>query len=207
MGKRPLLALTGALLVTIVTACSSSKPPPSRPAAPPALGEVVPVQEPPSRYGNPATYQVFGKTYKVATTSEGYRERGIASWYGEDFHGKRTSSGTPYDMYALSAAHKSLPLPTYVRVTNLNNGRQVVVRVDDRGPFVEGRIIDLSYSAAQRLGMIDKGTARVEVEALTPYQYLPGHQPRVAATTPAPRSRTAGRMADLPGVRSVVTTV
>ncbi len=102
----------------------------------------------------------------VLDSSEGYIERGIASWYGKKFHGRRTSSGDPYDMYAMTAAHKRLPLPTYVKVTNLENGRSTVVRVNDRGPFHGGRIIDLSYAAAVKLGYQDKGTARVVVEAL-----------------------------------------
>lgn len=140
------------------------------------LASVQPIFEPPSRYGNPETYTVFGRNYRVKSTSAGHRERGLASWYGEDFHGRRTSSGTPYDMYAISAAHKTLPIPTYVRVTRLDNGRSLVVRVDDRGPFVDGRIIDLSYGAARKLGMVEQGTAPVEVVALQPYQYLVRHQ-------------------------------
>ncbi len=101
-------------------------------------------------------------------TSEGYREVGIASWYGGYFHGRRTSSGDVYDMYQMTAAHKSLPLPTYVRVTHLGNGRSVVLRVNDRGPFVGDRIIDLSFAAATKLGMAEQGTAQVEVVALDP---------------------------------------
>jgi len=129
---------------------------------------VLPQPETKSRYGNPETYVVFGERYHVLDTSDGYVERGIASWYGEPFHGRRTSSGETYDMYRLTAAHKSLPLPTYVQVTNLDNGLQIVVRVNDRGPFHEGRIIDLSYAAAKKIGMIGPGTARVEVRALDP---------------------------------------
>ena len=129
---------------------------------------VVPQPETKSRYGNPETYVVFGERYHVLDTSDGYVERGIASWYGEPFHGRKTSSGETYDMHRLTAAHKSLPLPTYVQVTNLDNGRRIVVRVNDRGPFHEGRIIDLSYAAARKIGMIGPGTARVEVRALDP---------------------------------------
>lgn len=132
----------------------------------------VPKEEPVSKYGNPKNYKVMGKTYTVKQTSKGYSEVGIASWYGKDFHGKRTSSGTPYNMYSYSAAHKTLPIPTYVKVTNLENGKTVNLRVDDRGPFSKGRIIDLSYQAAKDLGVIAKGTAKVKVEALQPYQYL-----------------------------------
>jgi rare lipoprotein A len=109
---------------------------------------------------------VFGERYFVLDTSDGYWDRGIASWYGDDFHGKTTSGGESYDMYALTAAHKSLPIPTWVEVTHLGNGRTVIVKVNDRGPFVEGRIIDLSYSAAEAIGMLRSGTAMVEVRAL-----------------------------------------
>ena len=116
---------------------------------------------------------VFGRRYRVKETSAGYREQGIASWYGRDFHGRKTSSGPPFNMFDLTAAHKSLPLPTYVRVTNLENGRNTVVKITDRGPFVGRRLIDLSYAAADRLGILQRGTAPVEVVALAPYQILP----------------------------------
>ncbi len=125
-------------------------------------------EEPRSRYGNPIHYEVFGKRYYVLESSDNFAQSGVASWYGTKFHGKRTSSGEPYDMYAMTAAHKTLPLPTYVRVTNLENQRQIVVKVNDRGPFVGDRIIDLSYTAAIKLDMTTKGTARVHVEALSP---------------------------------------
>ncbi|GAB3741370.1 hypothetical protein GCM10028794_27030 [Silanimonas algicola] len=130
------------------------------------IPEPVPRREPKSRYGNRETYSVLGRTYRVMDSAEGYEERGIASWYGYKFHGRHTSSRERYDMCAFTAAHKTLPLPTYVRVTNLDNGRSVVVRVNDRGPFHAGRIIDLSYAAATRLDMKQAGTARVEVRAL-----------------------------------------
>jgi rare lipoprotein A len=139
--------------------------PPQKPQ-PVALEQVSLVDEPLSRYGNPSTYQVKGHTYDVLTTSTGYHQRGIASWYGTKFHEKRTSSGEAYDMYALTAAHKTLPLPTYVRVKNLENGREAIVKVNDRGPFHDERLIDLSYGAAVKLGILSKGTASVEVEAL-----------------------------------------
>lgn len=132
------------------------------------IPEAVPRAEFKSRSGNPETYVIDGVTYRVLDTSAGYREEGVASWYGQDFHGRRTSSGDVYDMYQMSAAHKSLPLPTYVRVVNLENGRSVVLRVNDRGPFVDDRIIDLSFAAATRLGIVAQGTARVEVVALDP---------------------------------------
>lgn len=128
--------------------------------------DAVPRSEPLSRYGNPESYVVLGKRYFVMSNSHGYAEKGIASWYGTKFHGRRTSSGEKYDMYAMTAAHKSLPLPTYVQVTNLSNGRSVVVRVNDRGPFHQNRIIDLSYAAAQKLDMVRSGTALVEVRAI-----------------------------------------
>lgn len=121
-----------------------------------------------SRYGNPDSYVVYGVRYHVMNNSKGYRQRGVASWYGNKFHGRRTSSGEPYDMYAMTAAHKSLPLPTYVQVTNLDNGRQVVVKVNDRGPFVKNRLIDLSYTAAKKLGISATGTGLVEVRAINP---------------------------------------
>ena len=141
------------------------------PKRPPDLGSVpdaVPKVEPRSASGNPPFYEVYGRRYHVLPTASGYRERGVASWYGEKFHGRRTSSGEPYDMYAMTAAHKTLPLPAYVRVTNLENRRSIVVRVNDRGPFVDNRLIDLSYAAAVRLDMITEGTAMVQVEAIDP---------------------------------------
>ncbi len=112
------------------------------------------------------TYTVRGKTYRPYLTADGYREDGIASWYGKDFHGKKTANGERYNMYSMTAAHKLLPLGTKVRVTHLRTGRSIVVRVNDRGPFVGNRIIDLSYAGARELGIIGTGTARVRVEAL-----------------------------------------
>lgn len=128
--------------------------------------EPVPVKEPLSRYGNPAEYRVDGINYQILTNTHRYKARGVASWYGTKFHNQRTSSGEPYDMYIMSAAHKTLPLPTYVKVTNLSNGKVAIVKVNDRGPFHTDRIIDLSYAAALKLGVFPKGTAPVEVEAL-----------------------------------------
>lgn len=141
------------------------------PPVPPEISRIpepIPVPEPLARYGNRSPYTVLGKTYRVMDSAQGYREKGIASWYGNKFHGRPTSSFEPYDMYKFTAAHKSLPLPSFVRVVNLDNGRSVVVRVNDRGPFHDGRIIDLSYAAAVRLGMHLKGTAMVEVQAIDP---------------------------------------
>jgi len=130
--------------------------------------DAVPRAEPLSRYGNPDSYKVYGKTYYPLPTSRGYKKQGTASWYGTKFHGKRTSSGEPYDLYAMTAAHKTLPLPTYVEVTNLNNGRSAIVKVNDRGPFHDDRLIDLSYAAAARLDILPTGTGRVEVRAIDP---------------------------------------
>ncbi len=133
-----------------------------------SIADAVPKVEPRSRYGNPESYVVFGERYSVMETAAGFSERGIASWYGTKFHGRRTSSGEPYDMYAMTAAHKHLPLPSYVEVTHLGNGRRIVVKVNDRGPFVDNRIIDLSYAAATKLGMADTGTAPVAIRVITP---------------------------------------
>jgi len=128
--------------------------------------EVVPV--PRSPVGNRSTYTVLGKQYRVMDSQRGYVEKGTASYYGKKFHGRRTSNLEVYDMYAFTAAHKTLPLPSFARVTNLDNGQSVVVRVNDRGPFHEGRIIDLSYAAAIKLGITKRGTGHVEVRALQP---------------------------------------
>lgn len=133
-----------------------------------ALPEPVPRAEPRSRYGNKSPYTVLGRTYTVLPSARGYKERGISSWYGQKFHGYMTSSFEPYDMYQFTAAHKSLPLPSYARVTNLENGKSVIVRVNDRGPFHENRVIDLSYAAAVRIGIWPKGTGLVEVQAIDP---------------------------------------
>lgn len=141
---------------------------PAKPVDVSHVKDAVPKVEPRSRGGNKSPYVVFGKRYYVMNSAQGYKERGGASWYGKKFHGHTTSNGETYNMYAMSAAHKSLPLPTYVRVTNLKNGRQVIVRVNDRGPFHAGRIIDLSYAAASKLDMLRSGTAQVEVEAIDP---------------------------------------
>lgn len=113
-------------------------------------------------------YTQFGERYCPMVSAEGFVETGMASWYGEDFHGRPTAMGEPYNMYAMTAAHKTLPLPTRVRVTNLENGRRAELRVNDRGPFVKGRVIDLSYGAARELGVVRRGTARVRIEALEP---------------------------------------
>lgn len=130
--------------------------------------QVVPLK--PSATGNGPEYVVWGQRYRVQPSAQGYRQDGIASWYGVKFHGRRTSSGEPFDMYQLTAAHRSLPIPVYARVTNLDNGRQTIVKINDRGPFHDNRIIDLSYAAAVKLDFHEAGTARVRVEALTEAQ-------------------------------------
>lgn len=131
------------------------------------LANAVPQYEPPRSGGNKSPYSVWGKSYRVLPSNDGYVARGTASWYGEKFHGHRTSNGEVFDMYAMSAAHKSMRIPGYARVTNLDNGRSVIVRVNDRGPFHGDRLIDLSYAAAKKLGYQSRGTAHVEVAAIT----------------------------------------
>ncbi|WP_299195121.1 septal ring lytic transglycosylase RlpA family protein [uncultured Amphritea sp.] len=147
--------------------------------------DAVPRVEPKSRGGNKSPYTVLGKSYSVMASSSGYKERGVASWYGKKFHGHLTSNGETYNMYGMSAAHKSLPLPSYVQVTNLRNGKRVIVRVNDRGPFHGGRIIDLSYAAASKLDMLGGGTANVEVEAIDPRTWGNSSGAAVAAGTRA----------------------
>ena len=160
---------------------SETKPAPARPGGyykddgpdekPPAnlseIPDAEPRAEPMHRFAN-RPYTVFGRGYTPMSTVQPYKEQGVASWYGKKFHGQKTSSGEVYDMYKMTAAHKTLPIPSYARVTNLANRRSVVVRINDRGPFHAERIIDLSYAAAHRLGFISAGSARVEVEAVIP---------------------------------------
>lgn len=173
------LAVPLAVAGLALAACAGAPPKRVDPASVP---DAVPRSEPRATRGNPAFYEVFGQRYLVLPTAEGYRERGVASWYGPDFHGGSTSSGERYDMNAMTAAHRTLPLPSYVRVTNLGNGRSIVVRVNDRGPFKRGRIIDLSYVAAAKLDMIRDGTALVEVTAVGP-----GSAPPPALVAPTTR--------------------
>jgi rare lipoprotein A len=147
--------------------------PSTQPGTPIDVGSIpdaIPRAEPKSAKGNPPFYTVLGKRYFVLASSADYLERGVASWYGPGFHAQSTSNGERYDMYAMTAAHKTLPLPAYVQVTNLQNGRSVTVRVNDRGPFKDGRIIDLSYTAAAKLDMLRAGTAFVEVRAVSASQ-------------------------------------
>ncbi|QRV23577.1 septal ring lytic transglycosylase RlpA family protein [Marinomonas foliarum] len=150
------------------------------------LPDLVPKWEQKSRGGNKSPYEVWGKKYWVMDSAQGYVAEGTASWYGKKFHGHKTSNGETYDMYAFSAAHKSLPLPTYLKVTNLDNQRSVIVRVNDRGPFHGDRLIDLSYAAAARLDYHKKGLARVKVEAITPAQGQAYRPDETVVSAPAP---------------------
>lgn len=189
----PLMAAVGIAL--LLGACAGKPPRDTEPVDGPSLSgisaadvtDAVPRVEPRARYGNHSPYEVFGRKYHVLPSSEGYRERGTASWYGSKFHGRRTSSGEPYDMHLATAAHKSLPLPTYAEVTNLDNGRRVVVKINDRGPFKDDRLIDLSYGAALRLDMVQTGTARVEVRAIDPRRSA-----AATAAAPAPTVLASG---------------
>ncbi len=161
--------------------------PPPQPVDVSHVPDAVPQFEPLSRYGNPPSYEVEGRRYYLLEDSAGYIEQGTASWYGSKFHGRRTSSGEPYDMYAMTAAHKTLPIPAYAEVTNLDNGRKVVVKINDRGPFRHNRLIDLSYAAAHKLDIYSQGTGRVEVRVLDPRASV--------ATAPAPATESS----DTPG--------
>jgi rare lipoprotein A len=167
-----------AVAAVLLTACATTPRRPStlpRATPPPVpiedirrVPDAVPRDEPRSARGNPASYEALGQRYTVLGSAAGFVETGVASWYGADFHGKYTSSGEPYDMYAMTAAHRTLPIPCYARITNLRNGRSVVVRINDRGPFVANRVVDLSYTAAARLDMLREGTTFVELRVLTP---------------------------------------
>ena len=179
------------LVAAVLSACTSA--PRRPPAEPSAVPDAVPRAEPRAARGNPPFYEVFGQRYRVLPSADGFAERGVASWYGPDFHGGLTSSGERYDMYAMTAAHKTLPLPSYVRVTNLQNGRTAVVRVNDRGPFSKNRIIDLSYVAAAKLDMIGAGTAMVEVAAVGPG---PAGTARAAVPVPERLYAQAGAFSD-----------
>jgi len=171
-------------------------------------GDPVPRPEPRSRYGNGPVYEVLGETYRVMDSGSGYKERGVASWYGKKFHGRLTSNREPYDMYAMTAAHKSLPLPTYVKVRNLRNNKSIIVRVNDRGPFVHNRIIDLSYAAALKLDMVKDGTSLVEVTAISfdepagdrPVRIVEPAQPPAPAAVPVAEPEpqpAAGQSSDI----------
>ena len=196
--RLPLLAIS----CLAIAACGGNKikgdgPPSGSTRIPDLPDDAVPRPEPRSKYGNGPVYEVLGKRYTVMPSAEGYRERGVASWYGKKFHGNLTSSREPYDMYAMTAAHKTLPLPTYVRVRNLRNDKSIIVRVNDRGPFVHNRIIDLSYSAALKLDMVTDGTSLVEVTAIN-FEQPQGDRPtRIStpSTPPAPSAEPAATAA------------
>lgn len=190
-------------LLAVLAACASNSPIDGPPKSGSTEirglpGDAVPRPEAKSRYGNGPNYEVFGKPYTVMPSAVGYRERGVASWYGQKFHGNLTSNREVYDMHGMTAAHKTLPLPTYVRVRSLTNNKSIIVRVNDRGPFVDNRIIDLSYSAAKKLDMIGTGTSLVEVEAITfaaaggdqaTRQLTPAAAPAAAVQPPAPSTQ------------------
>ena len=188
MRAEPALLIAGALLLA---GCGGGNylngdgPPSGSTRIPDLPGDAVPRPEPRSKYGNGPVYEVLGKRYAVMESSENYQERGVASWYGKKFHGNLTSNREVYDMYAMTAAHKSLPLPTYVRVRNLKNNKSVVVRVNDRGPFLHNRLIDLSYAAAIKLDMVRDGTSLVEVTAIN-FNQPEGDRPVRRADPPAP---------------------
>jgi rare lipoprotein A len=202
------------LLVALLTACGSApkrsspteRPPAgsggggyylddgpgaNAPANIEAIPDAVPKIEPLGR-GTMRPYTVMGRNYTPMTRLEPYKARGVASWYGRRYHGKQTSSGEIYDMYAMTAAHTVLPIPSYVRVTNVANGKSVVLRVNDRGPFIDSRLIDLSYTAAYKLGILSGGSGMVEVESIIPGQSLPAPQPAATPLAPvAPASPVA----------------
>ncbi len=153
--------LIGSILFLFLSACTFGVPVGGQKAD---SAGAVPLKK--SKYGNPSSYIVMGKRYYVMDSAAGFTQRGLASWYGSKFHGKRTSSGEIYNMHAMTAAHKTLPIPVYVKVKNLSNGKTAVVLVNDRGPFVDDRIIDLSFAAATKLGVVGPGTAKVEIVTL-----------------------------------------
>ena len=196
-----------ALVALAVAACGTAPkaPPPAKPAyysddGPPesipvdiaSIPDAVPRDEPYHRYAN-RPYTVFGRTYAPAVNDDPVRERGLASWYGRKFHGQKTSSGEVYDMFAMTAAHKTLPIPSYARVTSLKSGQSMVVRVNDRGPFHEGRVIDLSYAAAAKLGIAGPGSGPVEVERV-----FARDAARLAAAPPAPAAPVPAPLASTP---------
>ncbi|MEM9056074.1 MAG: septal ring lytic transglycosylase RlpA family protein [Pseudomonadota bacterium] len=202
-GRRRLAALLAPLTLAAAgcgPALRGDGPPPSEPDLS-QVEEPTPRPEAYSRGGNPPFYEVFGKRYYVLPTHEGYKEEGVASWYGAKFHGRKTSNGEVFDMYAISAAHKTLPLPTFARVTNLRNGTSIVVRINDRGPFVNNRLIDLSYAAALKLDMVRDGTTLVSVEAISPESLIeappiaPVLEPAAPATTAAAPAAATTRSA------------
>lgn len=212
------------LSVVLLTACgTTSSPPSSRPQPTANAGRyemendsplleaidlsqvrpVIPKAEPRTLAGNKSPYTINGRTYRVMESEAGYSATGFASWYGRKFHGHLTSNGEIYDMFQLSAAHTTLPIPSYIRVTNLDNGKSIVARVNDRGPFHDGRIVDLSYAGAVMLGYADRGTARVRVEAILPG----GDVIPVPPSTPPNLSLTQATAAPVPLVREALPAV
>jgi len=164
----------GAFVLALVAGCSSApqkggyyKDDGPGERVPANVADAVPRAEPLHKFAN-RPYKALGKEYVPMTSLQPFRQRGVASWYGKRYHGQKTSSGEIYDMYAMTAAHPTLPIPSYARVTNVANGKTVVVRINDRGPFLSGRIIDLSYAAAHKLGYVGAGSAQVEVESIIP---------------------------------------
>jgi rare lipoprotein A len=159
--------LSVAILTVTLSACTFGVPIGTRSNTSNAGAIEVPVKTIRSKLGNPTSYVVFGKRYYVMDSAHGFVQRGTASWYGKKFHGRKTSSGEVYNMHEMTAAHKTLPLPSYVRVVNIENGRSIVVKVNDRGPFIGDRIIDLSFAGATKLGVVEPGTAEVEISVLS----------------------------------------
>ncbi|HEX3097643.1 MAG TPA: septal ring lytic transglycosylase RlpA family protein [Usitatibacter sp.] len=188
---------------------SDDGPPQSLPENLDRVPEAVPRPEPPHRYAN-RPYTVFGETYTPVVNTQPFKQRGVASWYGKKFQGQKTASGEPYDMFKMTAAHKTLPIPSYVKVTNVANGKSVVVRINDRGPFHSNRIIDLSYAAASRIGLAAKGSGLVEIErvfeppkdALAAASPSPGEPPSVpvSAAAPQPAAPAPDASAESPAV-------
>jgi len=187
-------ALAGVIVLIMLGSCGGrdikDSPPGGSVSIPDLPGDAIPRPEAHSRYGNGPVYEVLGKRYTVMPSGAGYSERGVASWYGQKFHGRLTSNRETYNMYAMTAAHKTLPLPTYVRVRNLRNNTNIIVRVNDRGPFVSNRIIDLSYAAALKLDMVGDGTSLVEITAIT-FDDPPGDHPTRQPMTPQPVRQSA----------------
>lgn len=202
MWRRIVIWVYGFVGVLLLASCSSivrepQDGPPARPVDVSRIPDAKPVPVVRTRAGNAGRYTVLGKTYQTLSESRGYRERGIASWYGTKFHGRRTANGEVYDMYAMTAAHKTLPIPSFVRVTHVGNGRSIVVKINDRGPFHDNRIIDLSYAAARKLGVDATGTALVDVVDVTPVNVLVDNNSTVSATTsaiPSPSVQTNVRV-------------
>jgi len=208
------LKLTLLLLTTaVLSACAPSRYQHAQDFTPEAIGDLskikdaVPVSEPRSPMGNPERYTVLGREYRVLEDATGFREEGIASWYGMKFHGHRTSNGETFDVYQMTAAHKNLPLPSYVRVTRKDSGASVIVRVNDRGPFHQGRIIDLSYAAAVRLGIDKDGTAPVSIEVIAAPLMNSVHWLQIGAvSTPASADRLTQKVRSATDSRWLVAT-